>query len=214
MPELPAGILIVDDKLLVRTTLSESLGEIGYRVRTAQSALTALSEFQVEVPDILIADLHMPGMSGFELLRSVRRQFPAVLVIAMSGAYIGTEVPAGVLADAFFRKGCTIAVLLAIIATPPRVKRWDIGISLVPTPRSNVHTVQVLSVDGVATVGCNDCGRSATILTGRSARLICNHCGNSLEYASAEAAPETPTSQNSDTDARDLQTSPSVRRQA
>ena len=44
-------------------------------------------------------------MSGFELLMVVRNKFPAIKVIAMSGAFYGNEVPSGVLADAFHQKG-------------------------------------------------------------------------------------------------------------
>ena len=54
----------------------------------------------------------MPGMSGFELLSVVRRRFPAVLVIAMSGAFSGDQVPSGVTADAFYPKGNGVAVLM------------------------------------------------------------------------------------------------------
>jgi hypothetical protein len=48
----------------------------------------------------------MPQMSGFELLSVVRRRFPQISVIAMSGAYESREaVPGGVIADAFYSKG-------------------------------------------------------------------------------------------------------------
>lgn len=52
-----------------------------------------------------MCDLEMPAMSGFELLSIVRRRFPAVPVIAMSGFYPGDTVPEGVIADAFYSKG-------------------------------------------------------------------------------------------------------------
>jgi CheY-like chemotaxis protein len=54
----------------------------------------------------MISDLNMPQMSGFELLSVVRRRFPEILVVAISGAYqSGDHVPAGVIADAFYAKG-------------------------------------------------------------------------------------------------------------
>jgi DNA-binding response OmpR family regulator len=57
------------------------------------------------LPDIIICDLNLPKMSGFELLSIIRRRFPHVPVIAMSGEYVGTEIPVGVIADAYLQKG-------------------------------------------------------------------------------------------------------------
>jgi CheY-like chemotaxis protein len=44
-------------------------------------------------------------MSGFELLGIIRRRFPQIPVIAMSGEYMGTDLPTGVIADAYLQKG-------------------------------------------------------------------------------------------------------------
>jgi len=61
---------------------------------------------------MLISDLNMPGMSGFELLSVVRRRYPEIPVIAMSGAFAGSAIPDGVPADAFYQKGNGIDFLL------------------------------------------------------------------------------------------------------
>lgn len=68
-------------------------------------ALLALVEIRKEIPDILLSDLNMPGMSGFELLSVVRSSFPSIRAIAMRGAFSGVEVPIGIAADAFYKKG-------------------------------------------------------------------------------------------------------------
>lgn len=86
-------------------TLETVFDNEGYRVRSATDGLSALTEIRRETPDILLSDLNMPGMSGFELLSIVRRQFPEVRVIAMSGAFSGDAIPQGVAADAFLEKG-------------------------------------------------------------------------------------------------------------
>jgi CheY-like chemotaxis protein len=125
MPDPKASILIVEDEEPVRTSLAEILKVLGHRVRCAADGLAALVEIDKEVPEILLSDLNMPGMSGFELLPLVRLQFPIVRVIAMSGAFCGPQVPDGVTADAFYAKGNGVAVLLKAIESLPFASRRD-----------------------------------------------------------------------------------------
>jgi CheY-like chemotaxis protein len=115
MPDTKPRLLIVDDQHSIRSSLSLVLAEIGYCVRTAEDGFSALAEMRVELPDILLSDLNMPGMSGFELLSVVKRRFPAMLTVAMSGAFQGNEVPSGVAADAFYQKGSSVGSLLMIL---------------------------------------------------------------------------------------------------
>lgn len=114
-----ARLLIVDDEASIRTSLSCVLSEIGYVVRSAEDGHSALQEIGKEVPEILLSDLYMPGMSGFELLFEVRRRYPAIQTVAMSGAFQGDEVPSGVAADGFFQKGSSIGSLLRIMSGLP-----------------------------------------------------------------------------------------------
>jgi CheY-like chemotaxis protein len=98
----------------------------GYEVSTAEDGLDALLQLKARAADIIISDLNMPHMSGFELLSVVRRRYPEIPVIAISGAYdSGENVPGGVIADAFYPKGrhrpeelfCAIAQLIENTAT-------------------------------------------------------------------------------------------------
>jgi CheY-like chemotaxis protein len=78
----------------------------GYDVSTAEHGFDALLQLKTLSPDVIISDLNMPQMSGFEFLSVVRRRFPDIPVIAVSGAYeSGDLVPGGVIADAFYAKG-------------------------------------------------------------------------------------------------------------
>jgi CheY-like chemotaxis protein len=99
-------ILVVDDDENVREVFSVMLREKGYEVATAENGFDALLKLKgVVIPDVIISDLNMPEMSGFEFLSVVRRRFPKISVIASSGAYGSRAVPTGVLADAFYAKG-------------------------------------------------------------------------------------------------------------
>jgi CheY-like chemotaxis protein len=99
-------VLVVDDEPLIRQTMAMMLTEVGYEVATAVDGFDALLQIKASMPNLIISDLNMPQMSGFEFLSVVRRRFPHIAVIAMSGAYhCGDSVPGGVIADAFYAKG-------------------------------------------------------------------------------------------------------------
>lgn len=99
-------VLIVDDEASIRQTEAMLLIAAGYEVSTAEHGFDALLQLRRMTPDLIISDLNMPTMSGFEFLSVVRRRFPDIPVIAVSGAYSSGElVPGGVIADAFYAKG-------------------------------------------------------------------------------------------------------------
>lgn len=128
--------------------------QLGYIVRSASDGFSALSEMRNEVPDILLSDLNMPGMSGFELLSVVRRRFPAMPVIAMSGSYSGNDLPLGVAADGFFQKGSGIERLLRIIAAAPKIKRLSPPPSSAEAPIWIAQNGYDSSGDPYVTIAC------------------------------------------------------------
>ena len=98
-------ILVVDDEEAVRDLFARMLRKEGYEVTTAENGFDALLRLKHFSPEVIVSDLNMPKMSGFEFLSVVRRRFPKISVIASSGAYASRVVPTGVLADAFYGKG-------------------------------------------------------------------------------------------------------------
>jgi CheY-like chemotaxis protein len=112
-------ILVVDDESGIRSTVALLLKSEGYEVSTAENGFDALLQLRNASPALIVSDLNMPQMSGFEFLSVIRRRFPEVLVVAMSGAYSsGDAVPGGVIADAFYAKGEGLdpGVLLRMVA--------------------------------------------------------------------------------------------------
>jgi CheY-like chemotaxis protein len=98
-------VLVVDDDPSVRDSVTMTLVAAGYDVVAAEEGFCALSQLKKNLPDLVLCDLDMPRMSGFELLSVVRRRFPQISTVAMSGAYADDELPFGVIADGFFAKG-------------------------------------------------------------------------------------------------------------
>ena len=104
-------ISIVDDDAAVRDSLRFLLECEGYETREFASAREFLPADRAADGDCLILDVHMPGMSGIELLETMRRQGDMRPVIVISG-----------LTDAFMRKRAHAAGALAVIDKPYHVE--------------------------------------------------------------------------------------------
>jgi len=65
-------ILVVDDSLTVRRVTQRLLAREGFRVTVAKDGLDALEQLEVERPAVMLTDIEMPRMDGFDLLRNVR----------------------------------------------------------------------------------------------------------------------------------------------
>jgi chemosensory pili system protein ChpA (sensor histidine kinase/response regulator) len=65
-------IMVVDDSITVRRVTQRLLQREGFRVSTAADGLLALEKLQDELPDVVLSDIEMPRMDGFDLLRNIR----------------------------------------------------------------------------------------------------------------------------------------------
>jgi len=98
-------VLVVDDDPSVRETVALLLMSAGYDVAAAEDGFGALLQLRKMLPDLIISDLNMPHMSGFELLSVVRRRFPEILTVAMSGACRNSdELPPEVICGGLLRQ--------------------------------------------------------------------------------------------------------------
>jgi cyclic di-GMP phosphodiesterase len=89
-----ARLLIVDDEISQRNVLAVMVGQTGMACKTVPGAKDALSLLRTEPFDAVIADLNMPGLSGMELLKEVRRHYPHMAFIMVTGtddARLGVE---------------------------------------------------------------------------------------------------------------------------
>ncbi len=84
-----AHILVVDDDPNHLKLSKIVLGTAGYRVTTAGDAEAALLRLADELPDLLLSDIDLPGMSGFELARKLKadERYRGVPMIAISATY-------------------------------------------------------------------------------------------------------------------------------
>lgn len=86
-PVRPA-ILLVDDDLTLLSVLSRRVARAGYDVRTAASGPAALKQLEASWPAMLVIDLMMPGMDGFELARRVKQvaDLPIIVLSAVEAS--------------------------------------------------------------------------------------------------------------------------------
>lgn len=87
-PERSRRVLLVEDEILIRMDLADSLREKGWDVIEAGTAVDALDLLRATVFDVVVTDVHMPGsMTGMDLARSIRESWPGLPVVVMSGLY-------------------------------------------------------------------------------------------------------------------------------
>ncbi|WP_426266339.1 PAS domain-containing protein [Sphingomonas sp. LHG3443-2] len=84
-PEQAARVLVVDDDPDVRGFVVSSLEDLGYEVAEASDGEAALAAFRREVPDLVVLDYLMPGMSGADVAREMRGARPAQPILFVSG---------------------------------------------------------------------------------------------------------------------------------
>jgi DNA-binding NtrC family response regulator len=78
-------ILVVDDEDALRTVVSVGLTSKGYNVSTASDGDEAISELQKETFDLVLLDVKMPRMNGFEVLKFIKEKHPTTKVVMATG---------------------------------------------------------------------------------------------------------------------------------
>jgi len=176
-------ILVVDDEPSICETAGQILESDGYEVLTAKDGVEGLNALNKSLPDLIISDLNMPRMSGFEFLAVVRERFPHIATIAMSGGYSSGEMPIGILADAFLQKGnYTITELSQqvwklLAASPLRSEKRKSDVAPLFVPRDSA---------GYLIITCPKCLRpnklEAICLNGGLHQTTCQTCSMPVRY--------------------------------
>jgi len=79
------NILVVDDEEIMRNLLDKMLSLEGYNILTAVDGQDALEIIAEEKVDLVVSDMKMPRMDGFELLKNLRNNYPDMGVVIMTG---------------------------------------------------------------------------------------------------------------------------------
>jgi len=186
--DFAARVLLVDDEPDLLKTMKAILEANNFACRTAEDGFEALRQLRETAPDIIITDLRMPNMSGFELLAILGHRFPQIPVVVISGEFIAHMKDPGLLMNAFLRKGeYTPPQLISILRDlyskrPLRALAKQTHAPLWINRRSTDYLLAT----------CTDCLRSFPIENhnpvGDTLQSVeCPSCGTSIAYAVDES---------------------------
>ncbi|HSB75744.1 MAG TPA: response regulator [Terriglobales bacterium] len=174
-------ILLVDSHETLLQGSSDALLAEGYEVITARNGFEALTILRGAHPDLLVTELNLPHMSGFELLSVVRKRFPLISVIATSGEYTAITLPHKAICDVFVPKSTKFLSELVgeagtlISESPIRASQPKARVAPVWIPRSAA---------GYIVLTCPECLRSFSTSEPKSicARDVCVFCGTDVPF--------------------------------
>jgi DNA-binding response OmpR family regulator len=114
-----ASLLIVDDIAENRDVLSRRLGRRGYLIETAEDGKSALDIIASQPVDLVLLDVMMPGMSGLEVLKEIRKsqsrlELPVIMVTALNESFDAVEA-LSIGANDYVTKPVDFAVAMARI---------------------------------------------------------------------------------------------------
>ena len=116
-PRSGPRIMVIDDDAAIRELLSDILQHEGYEVLTADSGEAAVRRFREEPCRVVVLDVRMPGMNGFDVLRALKETDPSVLVVLITGfpveERVGEAIKEG--AQAIFHKPLNFPAFLPFL---------------------------------------------------------------------------------------------------
>jgi putative two-component system response regulator len=126
-PGRPARILIADDDPQMRELLLGLIEDLGYRPQAVPDGTAALAAVLANPPDLILSDVGMPGLNGFDLCRRLKagpvtRLIPVVLITAIGEEYKAAGIEAG--ADDFLSKPVQLGELRVRIRSLLRMKAY------------------------------------------------------------------------------------------
>jgi len=85
-------ILVIDDDANLRNMIGFSLRGVGYEVVLAADGREGVEKHREQPADLIVTDIYMSGQEGLETIQELRKEFPTVPIIAMSGAVLANTM--------------------------------------------------------------------------------------------------------------------------
>jgi CheY-like chemotaxis protein len=183
-------VLLVDDDSSIREMISRQLKREGFVTVQAEDGIDGLVKLRDQLPNVIISDLQMPRMSGFEFISVVQQRFPSIPIIVLAGA-IPKDLPAEIKPYRCLEKSPRIMPeLLKAIRDLARQAPNEVT----APPAVNVPVRARAGGAGYVSVPCTDCMRifpwpSPTEPNIERQTGVCPHCGARVPYLIEAESP-------------------------
>ena len=184
------SVLLVDDDPTIREILAVELEEAGFKAQQAEDGIDGLVKLRDELPKVIISDLQMPRMSGIEFISVVRRRFPSIPVIVLSG-FIPRELAAEIKPDRCFEKSARQirGLLQAVCDLARKASDHDYLPQVISIP---VRTRS--SGAGYFVLTCTDCLRAFQVASTPENKTVertavCVHCEARVPFLIESSEP-------------------------
>lgn len=124
------NVLIVEDEDDARSLYAFMLAKTGYRVRAVKNGLEALTEIQIERPDVILTDIAMPIITGIELIKVVKASkelsdLPIVAMTSYSAEFqeLARQAGANEIIDKSIEEERLCHIISSFIVDPPKLRR-------------------------------------------------------------------------------------------
>jgi len=110
-------LLVIDDDSACRTTIADLLQRLGYTVEAAESGSAGIALLRQQPVDLVVTDLMMPGLTGWDVARLAKAMRPRLPVVLVTGCAhtIAPDQPERAFVDAILAKPFGVAVMQAVI---------------------------------------------------------------------------------------------------
>ncbi|MEA2109577.1 MAG: response regulator [Pseudomonadota bacterium] len=89
---MSAGVMVIDDDPGITSLLKRFLEQSSFQVLECNNSIEAMDLLTADMVEVVMVDLHMPQLSGFDLIEMIRRRWPALPIIAISGTGVIADV--------------------------------------------------------------------------------------------------------------------------
>lgn len=184
-------VLLVDDDPSVRNLLARHFEKAGIEAYHAEDGIDALGKLRDKLPKVIVTDLQMPRMAGWEFIRVVRRRFPTIPIVALSGS-IPIEFPAELRPDRWFEKRIDqYPQLVQAVNGLARETTEDVSPPQVVSSPARIRT----GFAGYSMLTGTDCLRTFRAATPREFKstqgtAVCTHCAARVPFLVETSATE------------------------